>query len=313
MNVISVRDLVKSYKDNKVLDGISFDVEKGTVFALLGSNGAGKTTTINILATLLSADGGMATVGGYDTRTQAKKVRSCISLTGQYAAIDDLLTGEENMHMIGRLSRVPEKKIRERTKELLRQFDLEKAAKKRVSTYSGGMQRKLDLAISLLVAPSIIYLDEPTTGLDPRSRMELWRVIRELAKSGTTILLTTQYLDEADYLADKVAVLNGGKIVAEGTASELKQHVGSEYLELTFLSEADVLRAQKIIPAAHIDSDSPRMLSVAIADQAAELRNVLNALHEASLRPVAVSIRKPTLDDVFMKLTGSPDQKRGEK
>lgn len=313
VSIISVKNLTKSYKKHSVLKGICFEVEKGTVYALLGSNGAGKTTTISILSTLLAPDEGVVTVAGYDLRKQAKEIRGEISLTGQYAAIDDLLTGEENMYMMGRLSRVSETDIKQRTMTLLRQFGLEKAAKKRVSTYSGGMQRKLDLAISLLVSPSIIYLDEPTTGLDPRSRMELWRVIRELAKSGTTILLTTQYLDEADYLADRIAVLDDGKIVAEGTAEELKQQTGSDYLELCFATEDEARQARTALKRGTIPNETATTLSVVIADQSTELRQILNTLFAAHLKPGEVTIRKPTLDDVFMKLTGTSTSQKEEK
>jgi len=308
MNIISVKKLTKSYKENHVLRGVSFEIEKGTVYALLGSNGAGKTTIINILATLLSADSGTVSVAGHDTRTDAKNVRRHISLTGQYSAIDDLLSGEENMHMMGRLNRMDSRAIRTRTTELLDKLDLASAAKKRVSTYSGGMQRKLDLAISLLSSPSIIFLDEPTTGLDPRSRQELWRMIKELARGGTTILLTTQYLDEADNLADRIAVLNNGKIVAKGTASELKQRISGEHAELTFGTATDCTRASKSVTDSVIDENNPCLLSVPLTNHLTDLQMLLDTLVRIKIEPVNINIRKPTLDDVFMQLTGRSDE-----
>jgi ABC-2 type transport system ATP-binding protein len=311
MSFISVTDLTKTYKDVPVLQGVTFAIAQGSIYALLGSNGAGKTTTINILSTLLTPDGGTAMIAGYNVATEAKKVREHISLTGQYAAIDDLLTARENMLMMGSLNRIPAKIAKARTAQLLQQFDLEKVANKRVSTYSGGMRRKLDLAISLLAAPPIIFLDEPTTGLDPRSRQELWRVIRELARSGTTILLTTQYLDEADSLADSIGVLNQGRIVAEGTASELKRRVGTEYIELVFKNAADCVKAQKLIAGASVADNSDSSLLVPLTDRVDDVRSVLDTLATASLKPTTFSLRQPTLDDVFMQLTESPTQESG--
>lgn len=234
-NAIDVQDLKKSYKGVEVLSGVTFTIKKGSIFSLLGANGAGKTTTVNILSTLIRADDGSVHVDGIDVRKEPAKVREHISLTGQFAAIDDLLTGRENLEMIGLLSGVGKKDIKSRAAALLAQFGLTEAADRQASTYSGGMRRKLDLATSLVAHPSIIFLDEPTTGLDPRSRRELWRLVQDLANDGTTILLTTQYLDEADQLADTVAVLHKGKIVAQGSPNELKRTAGKSTLDDVFM------------------------------------------------------------------------------
>jgi ABC-2 type transport system ATP-binding protein len=224
--VITASGIEKSFKQLKVLDGIDLNVQKGRVFALLGQNGAGKTTTIRILSTLLKPDAGRATIMGYDVVEQPEEVRKVISRTGQYAAVDELLTGAENLLMMGRLYHLSHADARRRTSELLEQFDLADAARRMVKTHSGGMRRRLDLAVSLIATPPILFLDEPTTGLDPRSRLTMWKVITGLLASGVTVFLTTQYLEEADQLADKIAVIDGGKIIAEGTAEELKQQVG---------------------------------------------------------------------------------------
>ncbi len=232
---IEVTGLKKSYKDTEVLAGVDLTIAKGSIFALLGANGAGKTTTINILTTLARADSGNIRIGGIDIHKQPAKVRELISLTGQFAAVDDLLTGRENLEMIGHLSRVNKKVIKTRADALLHRLGLTDAANHRVSTYSGGMRRKLDLAISLIADPSIIFLDEPTTGLDPRSRRELWQIIKDLAESGTTILLTTQYMDEAEQLADTVAVLHKGTIISQGTPAELKRLAGKSTLDDVFM------------------------------------------------------------------------------
>lgn len=220
--VISVKDLEKVYGNHSVLKGISFEVERGSVFSLLGENGAGKTTTVHILSTLISATSGSVLIGGYDTRKDTDNVKKRISLTGQYAAVDELLTGKENLMMMGRLNHLDRQTVKKRTVELLHQFDLVNAANKSVKTYSGGMRRRLDIAISLLASPEVIFLDEPTTGLDPRSRNNMWKLIQELSNKGVTIFLTTQYLEEADQLADKIAILHEGKIVEQGPAEALK-------------------------------------------------------------------------------------------
>jgi len=246
-NAIVVKELRKSFKQLTVLDGVNFVVKKGTVLALLGPNGAGKTTTIRILSTLLLPDSGQALINGIDVVKNSNKVRSLIGLTGQYAALDEYLTGRENLHMIGRLYRLSHLDIKRRTKELLELFDLVEASDRTVKTYSGGMSRRLDLAVSLIASPPIIFLDEPTTGLDPRSRLIMWDIIKQLVSRGTTILLTTQDMDEADHLADRIIVINNGKIIAEGTSDQLKQRIGSERLEIAVGTGSNFEKAKKVI------------------------------------------------------------------
>src|SRR5919112_2609858 len=246
-NAIVVKGLRKSFKQLTVLDDVNFVIKKGTVLALLGPNGAGKTTTIRILSTLLLPDSGQVLINGFDVVKEAYKVRSLIGLTGQYAALDEYLTGKENLHMIGRLYRLSYPDINRRSQELLELFDLVEASGRTVKTYSGGMHRRLDLAVSLIASPPIIFLDEPTTGLDPRSRLIMWDTIKQLAESGTTILLTTQDMDEADHLASRIVVLNGGKIIAEGTSDELKQQVGSERLEITIAEASSFETAKRVV------------------------------------------------------------------
>src|ERR671915_288595 len=246
-NAIVVKELRKSFKQLTVLDGVNFVVKKGTVLALLGPNGAGKTTTIRILSTLLLPDSGQALINGIDVVKNSNKVRNLIGLTGQYAALDEYLTGKENLHMIGRLYRLSYPDINRRSQELLELFDLVEASGRTVKTYSGGMHRRLDLAVSLIASPPIIFLDEPTTGLDPRSRLIMWDIIKQLVSRGTTILLTTQDMDEADRLADKIVVIDGGKIIAEGTSDELKQRVGSERLEIMIAKTSSLEAARKAI------------------------------------------------------------------
>ncbi|KQO99530.1 ATP-binding cassette domain-containing protein [Leifsonia sp. Leaf264] len=283
---IQVRGLRKIYGDATVLDGVDLSIETGSIFALLGPNGAGKTTLITILATLTGADSGTAMVAGIDLAADPEGVREAISLTGQYAAVDQVLTGEENLRMLARLSGFTSAGARDRASELLERFELTDAAGKRVGSYSGGMRRRLDLALGLVAEPPVVFLDEPTTGLDTRSRQALWRTIRELAAHGTTILLTTQYLEEADALADRIAVLDGGRIVAEGTPAELKARIGGEVVELRSADDA-LLR--------EIPTDG----SVAGLQEAMDL--IAADPGRAGLR---VSVRKPSLDDVFLALTG---------
>ncbi|MCH1627178.1 ATP-binding cassette domain-containing protein [Ferdinandcohnia quinoae] len=300
-SIISVKDLKKSYGSQKVLDGINFEVERGQIFALLGENGAGKTTTIRILSTLIRPDEGIAMIDGLDTYREANSVKKRISLTGQYATVDELLTGEENLQMMGRLNHLNRSTVKKRTATLLKQFDLLEAAKKQAKSYSGGMRRRLDIALSLLANPKVIFLDEPTTGLDPRSRLNMWILIKELASNGITIFLTTQYLEEADQLADKIALIHNGKIVVEGTAEELKRMIGEEKLVLQFQSEANLIKAHNLLDG-QTDHES-KCLILTVKDTTEDLRNTLNTLHEQDMMPIDIYFRKPTLEDVFMEIT----------
>jgi ABC-2 type transport system ATP-binding protein len=282
---IAVAGLRKSFGTQTVLDGVDLNVERGSVFALLGPNGAGKTTVINILSTLVAPVEGTVTVCGHDVLRDADGVKESISLTGQSAAVDEVLTAEENLRMMARLSGFDRARAAERARELINRFDLRDAARKRVKTYSGGMRRRLDLALSLVATPPVIFLDEPTTGLDTRSRQALWAIIRDLAERGTTILLTTQYLEEADQLADRIAVLDRGRVVAEGTALELKARVGGEVVELRDTAD-DVVRE---LPT----------------DGSIEgLREAIDVLDAIGVPGASIAIRKPSLDDAFLILTG---------
>jgi ABC-2 type transport system ATP-binding protein len=320
-DAISVKGLEKSFKNLKVLEGISFEVKRGTVLALLGPNGAGKTTTIKILSTLLLPDNGQAYVNGYDVVKQDAGARASIGLTGQYAAVDGYLTGEENLFMVGRLYHMSSEDARRRTNELISQFGLVKASKREVKTYSGGMRRRLDLAMSLIASPPIIFLDEPTTGLDPRSRLTMWDMIKKLVEGGTTILLTTQYMDEADQLADDIVVIDSGKVIAKGTPDSLKARVGSDRLEITISKKSDLETAKKAIDGKSLQVDEEKyMLSIATKGGIAELKKVLAKLEEAKVQVESVELRRPTLDDVFLTLTGhaatketSENNKKGGK
>jgi ABC-2 type transport system ATP-binding protein len=311
---IVVKGLIKSFKSLKVLDGIDFVVQHGTVLALLGPNGAGKTTTVHILGTLLLPDGGKALINGLDVVKEADRVRSLIGLTGQYAALDEYLTGTENLLMIGRLYRLSHQDIKCRTRELLELFDLVEASNRPVKTYSGGMRRRLDLAVSLIASPPIIFLDEPTTGLDPRSRLIMWKIVKQLVSSGTTILLTTQDMDEAEKLADRIVVINGGKIIAEGTSDELKQLIGSERLEITVAEASNFDEAKKVVDEDSIHVDGKRRtLSVVTKGGVHQLKQILSNLDGAGIDVESVSYRSPTLDDVFLTLTGhTTEQTDGE-
>jgi ABC-2 type transport system ATP-binding protein len=314
-NAITIKNLTKSFKDVKVLEGINLEIKKGSIFALLGPNGAGKTTTIRILSTLLLPDSGEITINGLDVVKQADQVRGIIGLTGQFTAIDELLTGKENLEMIGRLYHLSLKDVKKRAVELLRQFDLVDAANRPAKTYSGGMRRRLDLAASLIASPPIIFLDEPTTGLDPRSRLVVWDTVKELVKAGITILLTTQYLEEADILADRIAVIDKGIVIAEGSSNELKQQVGKERLEFTIAKESDFSKATQIIlgEAQQIDEEA-RLISIATEGSAVEIKDMLSAIENAQIKIDSLALHKPTLDDVFLKLTGhQAEEKKEEK
>lgn len=307
-HAIVIKDLKKSYKKLEVLKGISFKVRKGSIFALLGQNGAGKTTTINILSTLLVPDGGEAEICGFNVLTKSYNVRKSIGLTGQYAAVDDLLSGKENMEMMGRLYHLSTKQSKLRANELLNEFDLANAANRPVKTYSGGMRRRLDLAMSLIANPPVIFLDEPTTGLDPRSRLTLWKTIRDLAKSGITILLTTQYMEEAEKLADRIAVLDSGTIIAEGTVNELKMKVGNARVIVTFTDNNSFSLAKELLKDTDIRVDDEKYILTVIASSGTQkIKEIINMLEKENISIDTISLQHPTLDDVFLKLT---EQKR---
>ncbi len=304
-STIKIEGLTKSFKNLKVLEGINLEVRRGQVLALLGPNGAGKTTTVRILSTLLSPDGGRALVNGYDVVKEADKVRASIGLTGQYAAVDEYLTGRENLHMMGRLYHLSSANAKKRTKELLSHFELEKAADRTVKTYSGGMRRRLDLAASLIATPPIVFLDEPTTGLDPRSRLSMWSIIEKLVEADVTILLTTQYLEEADKLADRIAVLDHGRIIAQGTADELKDRVGKGRLELTIKDQQDFEKATQVITGEEVQTNAKsRTMSIATNGTVSEVKQVLDKMEQSNISLETFSLHKPTLDDVFLHFTG---------
>jgi ABC-2 type transport system ATP-binding protein len=309
---IVAEGLVKVYRSRKnevrALDGVDLIVDEGTVVGLLGPNGAGKTTMVRILATLLKPDGGRATVAGFDVVRQAQALRSVIGLSGQYAAVDENLTGRENLWMFGRLYQLPSGESRRRADELLAQFDLSDAADRTAKTYSGGMRRRLDLASALIGRPRLLFLDEPTTGLDPRSRLGMWDVIRDLVRSGTTLLLTTQYLEEADELADAIAVIDHGRIIARGTADELKSQVGGERIEVVVHDRAAIERARTLLDAdgrggVSLDEHT-RKLTVPTTGGSAALVQVIRDLDDAAIGIDDIALRRPTLDDVFLSLTG---------
>lgn len=304
-NAIEIKGLTKSFGEKQVLKGIDLSVHAGKIVAILGPNGAGKTTTIKILSTLLDPDGGDIKVNGYDVVKQADQVRESIGLTGQFAAVDEYLTGEENLNLIGRLYHLKKSDAQKVTNELIEQFDLIESSTKPVKSYSGGMKRKIDLAMSLIASPSVIFLDEPTTGLDPRSRQAMWTMIKQLAAQGTAILLTTQYMDEADYLADHIIVIDHGKVIAEGNSSELKGQVGDDRLDIVIPNDQEFEAAVKALDGESVKSDAEaRTISVAAKEGVAKLTSTLAVLEKANVKVETVSLRKPTLDDVFMELTG---------
>ncbi|TDU87550.1 ABC-2 type transport system ATP-binding protein [Kribbella voronezhensis] len=297
---IAVSGLRKGFKDKVVLDGIDLEVPAGTVFSLLGPNGAGKTTTVNVLTTLIQADAGNIRVAGHDVATEAKAVRASIGVTGQFAAVDELLTGQENLQLMVDLTSGADQRT---VTDLLERFDLAESAHKPASTYSGGMRRKLDLAMTLVGNPRIIFLDEPTTGLDPRSRRTMWAIIRDLVADGVTVFLTTQYLEEADQLADRIAVLDQGKLVAQGTPEELKRQLPGTHVRLRFSTEAELDEAAAIFPDSTRD-DEALALKVPSDGGTRSLRAVLDRLDEYALSAEEFSVHTPDLDDVFLALTG---------
>ncbi len=302
-SAIAASGLRKAFGDKIVLDGIDLDVRAGTVFSLLGPNGAGKTTAVNVLTTLLKADAGTVRVAGHDVATQTKAVRAAIGVTGQFAAVDELLTGQENLQLMADLRHLGSAEARRLVTDLLGRFDLTESARKLVSTYSGGMRRKLDLAMTLVGSPRIIFLDEPTTGLDPRSRRTMWGIIRELVADGVTIFLTTQYLEEADQLASQIAVLDKGHLVAQGTPGELKRLVPGSHVRFRFTDVADLDLAARVLPDSTRD-DEDLTLRVPSDGRAKSLRALLARLDEQSIEVEEFSAHTPDLDDVFLALTG---------
>ena len=306
---IIAKGLKKRFGNVLALDGVDIEVPRGTVFGLLGPNGAGKTTIVRILTTLLPPDEGKAEVAGYDVVRDAPALRSVIGLTGQYAAVDEHLTGRENLELVGILNHLGRAESRKRAVELLERFDLLEAADRTAKTYSGGMRRRLDLAASLVARPQVLFLDEPTTGLDPRGRMQLWAIIRELVQEETTLLLTTQYLEEADVLSDRIAVIDGGRAIAEGTANELKSQVGGEVIEVVVGDPSQLEVAMTELSglaagAAHVDEITRRITVPAGEHGASVLAEIVRHFDQAGVEFTDLALRRPTLDDVFMTLTG---------
>ena len=302
---IAVAGLRKSYGEQLVLDGIDLAVQQGTVFALLGPNGAGKTTTVQILSTLIHSDGGQAALAGYDLNTEPARIREVIGVTGQYSAVDKLLTGRENLMLMADLYHLGRARAKARTEELLERFELTEAAGKLAATYSGGMQRKLDLAMTLVSDPQIIFLDEPTTGLDPRSRRTMWQIVKDLTRSGVTIFLTTQYLEEADQLADQIALLDHGTLIAQGTPHELKRTIPGGHIRLRFTDAGTLSKAQEVIARPARADEEELTLEVPTSGSVPELRGILTRLDDQGIDVAELTVHTPGLDDVFLTLTGN--------
>jgi len=306
--IVSVQNLIKRFGETPVLRGINLAVARGTVLGVLGPNGAGKTTMINCLTTLMRPDDGLATIAGYDVVSQPEAVRSLIGLTGQFAAVDETLTARENLMLFGRLLRLSKGAAKKRTQELLVQFDLTAAADRRVKTFSGGMRRRLDLAASIVVSPLVLFLDEPTTGLDPRSRQQLWAVVKDLKAQGITIILTTQYLEEADALADQIVVIDQGQVIAEGTVDELKDRVGGQFCELRLANLEDFEKVKALLAdigdVVTSENEQSGPIVIAAPDGARTLTNIVLRLEAANIPLADISLRRPSLDDVFFSLTG---------
>jgi len=314
--MIEAIGLHKSFGETHALAGLDFDVKEGTILCMLGPNGAGKTTAVRILTTLTRPDSGTATVAGIDVQRHPAEVRNKIGVAGQYAALDELLTGRENLEMVGRLYRVNAKDARSRATALIEHFELTDAADRVVKNYSGGMRRRLDLGAALMAEPPVIFLDEPTTGLDPKGRLSMWDLIEELAREGTTVLMTTQYLEEADRLADDIVVIDHGRAIARGTALELKQQVGGERLEVTISDDPYLDDARRVLEAlgegpAHVDKEA-RHVSVAVTSHEGVLTRAIRELDAAGVHVDDIGFRRPTLDAVFLSLTGRPAEEKVE-
>ncbi len=304
-HIISVQDIRKSYGKVHALEGVSFTVPQGTILGLLGPNGAGKTTLVSILTTLLKPDSGTATIAGIDVAHNPSAVRRRIGLAGQFAAVDENLTGKENLELVGTLYHLPRQIVKERTQQLLEEFSLTDAANRRAKTYSGGMRRRLDVASSLIGQPEVLFLDEPTTGLDPQSRIELWEVIEKLVQDGTTVLLTTQYLEEADRLANNIVIIDQGKVVAEGKAKELKSKIGEGVLELHLAHPEKLEAARQALQVFSPTADEKlRVISMPVKDSTKMLLEVIRKIDSEGIEITDIEVRKPTLDEVFLTLTG---------
>ena len=307
VDAVHARGVVKRYGDVTALDGVDLTVPAGTVLALLGPNGAGKTTMVKVLTTLTTADAGQVHVAGVDVRADPAEVRRRIGVSGQYAAVDEYLTGFENLDMVGRLYHLGARRSRERARELLETFRLTDAADRPSKTYSGGMRRRLDLAGAIVAAPPVLFLDEPTTGLDPRSRLDMWELLRGLVREGTTLLLTTQYLEEADLLADDIVVIDHGRAIAQGTADQLKGQVGGDRVEVEVARDEQVGAARAVLArtGGEVSDDGGRRLTVPVTGGTAQMVEILRALDDAGVALLDVGLRRPTLDDVFLTLTGA--------